>query len=157
MKYLADKFHAPSYPAELRARARVNERMDWFNTGLYRDLGYGLVYPQVLDSYKRGDDQAQRQHLAWSRAKAKHWLEILDRHLLGGKTRFVCGDSAYSRRLHGRMLREPRRRDSTRLLRLSQHHALACRYESSALLEQHSGSFLQHFVGAFKDKTFEGL
>ena len=25
------------------------------NTGLYRDLGYGLVYPQVLDSYRHAD------------------------------------------------------------------------------------------------------
>jgi glutathione S-transferase len=75
LKYLAEKVRAPSYPAELRARARVNERMDWFNTGLYRDLGYGLVYPQVLDSYRRGDDQAHGQHLAWSRA-SKHWLEF---------------------------------------------------------------------------------
>ena len=145
MKYLADKFHAPSYPAELRARARVNERMDWFNTGLYRDLGYGLVYPQVLDSYKKGDDQAQRQHLAWSRAKAKHWLEILDRHLLGGKTRFVCGDSLTLADFMGACYVTLGDVIRTRLLRLSQYHALACRYESSALLEQYSGSFLPAF------------
>ena len=31
-------------------------------------------------------------NLAWSRAKAKHWLEILDRHILGSKTQFVCGN-----------------------------------------------------------------
>ena len=93
LKYLAEQAKAPSYPADPHARARVNERMDWFNTGLYRDLGYGLIYPQVIETYRKGDEQAHRQHLAWSRAKAKRWLEILDRHHLGGKSRFVCGDT----------------------------------------------------------------
>lgn len=92
LKYLAEKSNAPSYPTEARARARVNERMDWFNTGLYRDLGYGLIYPQVIDSYRKGDEAAHRAHLAWSRAKAKHWLEILDEHIIGPTNRFVCGN-----------------------------------------------------------------
>src|SRR6266545_8410867 len=56
LKYLADKFNSSTYPTDLCQRARVNERMDWFNTGLYRDLGYGLVYPQVIDSYRRTDN-----------------------------------------------------------------------------------------------------
>lgn len=92
LKYLADKVKAASYPTESRARARVNERMDWFNTGLYRDLGYGLIYPQVIDGYRKGDEQAHHAHLAWSRAKAKHWLEILDQYLLGTNNTFVCGN-----------------------------------------------------------------
>jgi len=157
MKYLADKFHAPSYPAELRARARVNERMDWFNTGLYRDLGYGLVYPQVLDSYKKGDDQAQRQHLAWSRAKVKHWLEILDRHLLGSKTRFVCGDSLALADFMGACyvtLGDVIRLDYSPYPNITRWLA-----DMKALPYWNNTQevFYQHFVGAFKDKTFEGL
>src|SRR5688572_16075460 len=31
LKYLADKVGSPTYPKDLRKRARVNERMDWFN------------------------------------------------------------------------------------------------------------------------------
>ena len=42
LKYLADKTGSPAYPQDLRKRARVNERMDWFNTGFYRDFSYGL-------------------------------------------------------------------------------------------------------------------
>jgi glutathione S-transferase len=34
------------YPKDLKKRGRVNELMDWFNTGLYRDLGYNLIYPR---------------------------------------------------------------------------------------------------------------
>ena len=157
LKYLADKFHAPSYPAELLARARVNERMDWFNTGLYRDLGYGLVYPQVLDSYKKGDDQAQRQHLAWSRAKAKHWLEILDRHLLSGKTRFVCGDTLTLADFMGACyvsLGDVIRIDYSAYPNITRWLAdmKALPYWNNT-----QEGFYQHFVGAFKDKTFEGL
>src|SRR5690348_2010374 len=32
LKYLADKYDLPSYPKDLKKRARVNELMDWFNT-----------------------------------------------------------------------------------------------------------------------------
>ena len=42
LKYLADKTGSPAYPADLRKRARVNERMDWLNTGFYRDFSYGF-------------------------------------------------------------------------------------------------------------------
>src|SRR5690242_8338356 len=41
LKYLADKAGSPAYPKDLKARARVNERMDWLNTGFYRDFAYG--------------------------------------------------------------------------------------------------------------------
>src|SRR4051812_27597816 len=33
LKYLADACGSPAYPADLRRRARVNQAMDWFNTG----------------------------------------------------------------------------------------------------------------------------
>ena len=33
LKYLADKIGSPAYPKDPKARARVNEMMDWFNTG----------------------------------------------------------------------------------------------------------------------------
>ncbi|MEE8436390.1 MAG: glutathione S-transferase family protein, partial [bacterium] len=47
LKYLADKSDSAAYPKELKARAKVNEMMDWFNTGFYREYGYHLIYPQV--------------------------------------------------------------------------------------------------------------
>lgn len=91
LKYLAEKCRSATYPSNLRLRARVNERMDWFNTRLYRDVGYGLVYPQIIDSYRRGDDTVQAASLAWSREKAGQWLRILDAHIIGPENSFVCG------------------------------------------------------------------
>ncbi len=157
LKYLAEKSKAPSYPTDPRARARVNERMDWFNTGLYRDLGYGLIYPQVLDSYRKGDEQAHRQHLAWSRAKAKHWLEILDRHHLGGNSRFVCGDTPTLADLMGACyvnLGEVIRLDYS-----PYPHIMRWLDEMKALPYWNSTHevFYSDFVGAFKDQPFEGL
>ncbi|MBI4204828.1 MAG: glutathione S-transferase family protein [Betaproteobacteria bacterium] len=93
LKYLADKVGSPAYPKDLRERAHVNEMMDWFNTGLYRDLGYGLVYPQVLPTFKRADEKVQAATVAWGREKSRNWLTILDRNLLGPRNPFVCGDS----------------------------------------------------------------
>jgi glutathione S-transferase len=91
LKYLADKAGSAAYPKELRARARVNERMDWINTQVCRDFAYGFVYPQIFPTHKRQSDEVQAATLAWGRERAKAWLTVLDRNLLGGGTRYLCG------------------------------------------------------------------
>lgn len=92
LKYLADKINSPAYPKDLQQRARVNEMMDWLNTGFYRDFGYSLVYPQIFPHHKRRSDEAQAAVVEWGRDKAKFWLAALDRHLLGGDKKFLCGN-----------------------------------------------------------------
>ena len=92
LKYLADSIDSPTYPKDLRKRARVNEMMDWLNTGFYRDFGYGLVYPQIFPHHKRRSDEAQAGAIDWGKEKAKFWLGALDRHLLGGEKEFLCGN-----------------------------------------------------------------
>ena len=91
LKYLAEKFGSPAYPSELRQRSRVNERMDWFNTSLSRELCYGFLYPQILPAHKRPDEQAQRQTIAWARRNATRWLSVLNDRWLGDN-RYVCGE-----------------------------------------------------------------
>jgi len=90
LKYLADKQQSSTYPTDLKARARVNERMDWINTQVCRDLAYGFVYPQILPTHKRPTEEAQDATLAWARERSKAWLDVLDRHLLAGN-RYLCG------------------------------------------------------------------
>ena len=103
MKYLAEKARSPLYPAELRKRARVNERMDWFNTGFYRDLGYNLVYPQLFPHHKRASDEAQAGTLAWGKQGTAKHLEALDRHVLGSNP-YVCGSEMTIADLFGAQL-----------------------------------------------------
>jgi glutathione S-transferase len=91
LKYLADKAGSPAYPSDPRRRARVNEMMDWFNTGLYRELGYGLIYPQVFPHHRRATDELQTGTIAWGKEKAKGWLKILDEKLIGPKNSYLCG------------------------------------------------------------------
>ena len=91
LKYLADKIDSPAYPKDLRQRARVNERMDWFNTQFYRDWGYGLIYPQLFPHLKRPSDEQQNGVVAWGKEKSKAWLKILDENLIGPKNDYVCG------------------------------------------------------------------
>ncbi len=93
LKYLAEKAGSASYPTELRQRARVHELMDWFNTALYRDLGYGLVYPQVLPHHRRADERVQAGVVEWGREKTRHWLGILDQQLLGPRKTWLAGDA----------------------------------------------------------------
>ncbi len=92
LKYLAEKIDSPAYPKDLRKRARVNEMMDWLNTGFYRDFGYGLVYPQIFPHHKRPSDEAQTGTVQWGKEKTRKWLAILDRHLLGSGKKYLCGD-----------------------------------------------------------------
>lgn len=92
LKYLADRIDSPAYPKDLRKRARVNEMMDWLNTGFYRDFGYGLVYPQIFPHHKRRSDEAQAGAIEWGKEKARFWLGALDQHLLGGERKFLCGN-----------------------------------------------------------------
>jgi len=90
LKYLAVKAKSPLYPEELKARARVNERMDWINTQLNRDLCYGLVYPQAFPHHKRPSDELQKGTLAWAKERAAGWLSVLDKHILG-RNEYLCG------------------------------------------------------------------
>jgi glutathione S-transferase len=92
LKYLADKVGSPAYPKDLKARARVNERMDWTSTQLCTDLVYALVYPQIFDSHKRRSDEAQTATLERGRERAQAWLKVLDEHVLGGGSKYLCGD-----------------------------------------------------------------
>jgi glutathione S-transferase len=91
LKYLADKFDLPSYPKNLEKRAKVNEIMDWVNTGFYRDFGYGMVYPQLFPHHKRRSDEAQEATVTWGKERAAYWLSVLDTHYIKGN-QFLCGD-----------------------------------------------------------------
>ena len=90
LKYLAERFDSPAYPKELRARAKVNEMMDWVNTQLCRDLAYGFVYPQIFPHHKRPSDELQKGTLTWAKERAQGWMKVLDQHLIGQK-KYLCG------------------------------------------------------------------
>ena len=89
LRYFADLVGSPAYPAEARARARVDEALDWFNTSFYRDHGYGLVYPQILPHYAV---LAGADRLAFHAERAAARLEVLDRHMIGDRA-FVAGET----------------------------------------------------------------
>jgi glutathione S-transferase len=92
IRYLADKAGSPAYPKELKARARVNEMMDWFNSNFYKDFGYGLIYPQTFPHHKRPSDAVQAGTLEWGKQRTCDWLKVLDEELLGPNKAYLCGD-----------------------------------------------------------------
>ncbi|HRI17352.1 MAG TPA: glutathione S-transferase family protein [Burkholderiaceae bacterium] len=85
LKYLADQAGSPLYPKEAKARARVNERMDWVNTQLCRDLAYGTVYPQIFATHKRRSEEAHDATLQWGKERAQGWLRVMNDHFLAGQ------------------------------------------------------------------------
>ena len=92
LKYLAEKIGSPAYPSDLRKRARINERMDWLNTGFYRDHNYGYIYPQIFPFMARADEKVQAGTVAYGCEKARNWLRVLDQNIIGPRNRFLCGD-----------------------------------------------------------------
>lgn len=93
LKYLAEKAGSPTYPKDVRQRARVNERMDWVNTQLNRDYCYGFVYPQIFGTHKRRSDEAQQAQVEWGKERAQAWLKVLDQHFLAAGNNYLCGDT----------------------------------------------------------------
>src|SRR6476619_2665285 len=75
LKYLADKHRSAAYPADARKRAQVNERMDWFNTGFYRDFSYGFLYPQIFPFMRREEPKVQSAVIEWGKERAAQWLK----------------------------------------------------------------------------------
>jgi glutathione S-transferase len=92
LRYLASKFELPSYPKDLKKRAQVDEMMDWFNTGFYREYGYGLHYPQIFPHHKRPDDVVHKGSIAWAKEKATGWMQILDNHWIGPSKQYLTGN-----------------------------------------------------------------
>jgi glutathione S-transferase len=90
LKYLADKAGSPTYPKDLKQRARVNERMDWMNTNHYREWGYHLIYPQIFPHHARKSEDGQRATIEWGREKSEEWLKILDQNVIGN-SKYICG------------------------------------------------------------------
>src|SRR5262249_27184757 len=80
LKYLADKYALPSYPKDLKQRAKVNEMMDWVNTNFYRVFGYDLCYPQLFPHLKRRSEEAQAATLESGKESTKRWLQVLNDH-----------------------------------------------------------------------------
>lgn len=91
LKYLADKSEHPAYPRDLKQRARVNELMDWFNTGFYREYGYHLIYPQLFPHHTRPSDEAHRGTIDWGKDKSAAAFKILNDHYLAGPGPFLLG------------------------------------------------------------------
>lgn len=82
LKYLADLAGSPAYPKDLKARARVNEQMDWFNTGFSREFCYGGVYPKIL-SYMAFENPVVQQAVGERCAKKSAALmRVLNDHML---------------------------------------------------------------------------
>ncbi|MGZ5785499.1 MAG: glutathione S-transferase family protein [Ramlibacter sp.] len=92
LKYVAEKTGSPAYPKDLKQRARVNERMDWFNTQINREFNYGFVYPQIFGFMKRPTPESQDVQVQWGKERAQGWLKVLNDHVLGSGNPFLCGN-----------------------------------------------------------------
>jgi len=90
LKYLAEKIGSPAYPAELKARAKVNEALDWFNTQFHEYFCLFTCYPAMGVPHGL-DPQIGQALMAYGAEHAVRWLKLLDERMLGGRP-YVCGD-----------------------------------------------------------------
>ncbi len=92
LKYLAEKINSPTYPKDLKQRAKVNEMMDWLNTNFYRDWAYGMAYPQLFPHHKRRSDEAHQGAIEWGRENSKHWLKVLNDYYIGPNNNYLANN-----------------------------------------------------------------
>lgn len=92
LKYLADKAGHGAWPADARARAEVNSRMDWFNTGFYREFGYNYVYPQLMPHHRWESEEMHAACLERAKARSERLFGILENHMLRDDKPFLGGD-----------------------------------------------------------------
>ena len=93
LKYLADVTGSPTYPKELKARARINKIMDWFNTQFYREIAYHVAYPQVLPNQARDSPEENQSIINWGLEWTISLLEVLDGgwHMLANNDPYLTG------------------------------------------------------------------
>lgn len=92
LKYLADRIGSPFYPRDAVARARVNERMDWFNTGFHREYCMGLVWSQAMpDRYGWPNAAVQAAVLRRADTRARRYLDVLEGHWLPHDVPYLGG------------------------------------------------------------------
>lgn len=91
IRYLAGKTGSAAYPKDLKERARVDEALEWFYSNFYKDLGYGLIYPQLFPHHKRPNEAAQAGAIGWGKQQAQRWLGTLEQDLIGPDRKFLCG------------------------------------------------------------------
>ena len=91
--YLAEKNGFPEMPADLVARAKVNEVISWAAFNFYREWGYNLGYPQLFPHHKRPSEEAHKVVVAWGRDKSAFWLQVLNDHWLGDGRTWLTGEA----------------------------------------------------------------
>ncbi len=92
LRYMANKIDLPTYPKKLQHRAKVDEAIDWFNTGFSRDFQYNFIYPQILPNQRRPSKEFNNATIAWGREKARDWMNILNTHWLGTENKYLTGN-----------------------------------------------------------------
>jgi glutathione S-transferase len=90
LKYLAELEGSPTYPTGLKARARVNAAMDWFNTGYSHEFNGHYVYPKLLPDVFPFSAATLAEMTGVGLERGRQKLTVLDRHMLGDQP-FVCG------------------------------------------------------------------
>ena len=91
LKYLADLAGSPTYPLDLKARARINAMMDWFNTGFSRDLNAGYCYLQMFAHHRFDQPSVQSAVMKRGLENGRRWLAILNDHYLAHELGFLLG------------------------------------------------------------------
>lgn len=92
LRYLANKTDSPTYPKDLRHRAKVDEALDWFSTGFSRDFQYNFVYPQIMPNARRPSNEVNEATIAWGREKAREWMNILNTQWLAKSNIYLLGN-----------------------------------------------------------------
>lgn len=155
LRYLARVHDSPTYPAEPRRAARVDELIAWFESNFYKDFGYQYIYPQLMPHHRRpGGTNAVT--VEWGRAQSQRWLQVLDAHLLRECGPFLLGPAPSIADFHGTSILSLGELVGCRLDRYANVHRW---YEEVTALEswQAVNADFRGFARSLQGKEFAGL
>ena len=91
LKYLADLAGSSAYPLDLKARARIDAMMDWFNTGFAKDFHAHHCYPQMFPHHRFESPAVQSAVVKRGLQNSRRWLSILNDHYLAHGGPYLLG------------------------------------------------------------------
>jgi len=94
LRYLATKFNDKDFPADdIKQRARVNEVISFFNSGLFNQLAYHIAYPQTFNATLwNGNVGLARAEAEFSKPALLRDLNTLDSVWLKGRSFLLGGN-----------------------------------------------------------------
>lgn len=90
LRYVADRLGLSVYSADRRTRLKIDEAIDWFQTGFYVCHCVFQGYTYILPQFLQLESNVLQSVRELGKPGGNKYLQVLDRHMIA-QSAFVCG------------------------------------------------------------------